>query len=114
MKKLLADAANRGMRYRDELAGRKVVPEQAALDALDQFDEAMPGQGEPENFQPSAADKDRGKKAVKCDACVSINGGPACVRACPTGAAVRLSPDQFATLVSRAMAKWAVLTSTNA
>ena len=46
MKKLLEDAAQRGARYRDELASRKVRPEQAALDALDQFDEAMPEQGE--------------------------------------------------------------------
>lgn len=36
-----------------------------------------------------------GKKAVKCDACKELNGGPACVRACPTGAAQRISPDQF-------------------
>jgi glutamate/tyrosine decarboxylase-like PLP-dependent enzyme len=49
MKKLLADAAQRGMRYREGLASRKVVPEQAALDALDQFDEAMPGRGEPDD-----------------------------------------------------------------
>jgi CRP-like cAMP-binding protein/thioredoxin reductase/ferredoxin-like protein FixX len=58
------------------------------------------GPGEPDHFEPSAEDKDRGKKAVKCDACTTIKGGPACVRACPTGAAVRLGPDQFATLVA--------------
>jgi Fe-S-cluster-containing hydrogenase component 2 len=59
------------------------------------------GPGEPKHFEPSAADKDLGKKAFKCDACGSVEGGPACVRACPTGAAVRLGPDQFATLVAR-------------
>lgn len=46
MKKLLNDAAKRGIRYRETLATRKVVPEQASLDALDQLDEAMPEQGE--------------------------------------------------------------------
>src|SRR5262245_5672575 len=36
-----------------------------------------------------------GKKAVKCDMCKDLSGGPACVRACPTGAAVRVSPERF-------------------
>ena len=58
-----------------------------------------PGPGEPEHFQPTAASKDVGKKAVKCDACMGQSGGPACVRACPTGAAIRLSPEQFVELV---------------
>lgn len=35
------------------------------------------------------------KKAVKCDMCKDITGGPACVRACPTGAAIRISPEKF-------------------
>ncbi|WP_029920562.1 cyclic nucleotide-binding domain-containing protein [Nevskia soli] len=35
------------------------------------------------------------KKAAKCDMCKSLPGGPACVRACPTGAARRVSPEQF-------------------
>ncbi len=39
------------------------------------------------------------KKAVKCDMCKDLDGGPACVRACPTGAALRVSPEQFAGLV---------------
>ncbi len=38
------------------------------------------------------------KKAVKCDMCGGIDGGPACVRACPTGAALRVSPEQFLNL----------------
>jgi Fe-S-cluster-containing hydrogenase component 2 len=33
--------------------------------------------------------------------CKNLDGGPACVRACPTGAAVRLSPEQFVELASR-------------
>src|SRR5262244_249717 len=28
------------------------------------------------------------KTAVKCDVCTGLKGGPACVRACPTGAAI--------------------------
>ena len=35
------------------------------------------------------------KKAVKCDMCRDIKSGPACVRACPTGAALRISPEKF-------------------
>ena len=33
--------------------------------------------------------------AVKCDLCREIKGGPACVRSCPTGAAIRLTPDEY-------------------
>jgi Fe-S-cluster-containing hydrogenase component 2 len=39
--------------------------------------------------------KDAVKKAVKCDMCTDLSGGPACVRACPTGAAIRVSPEEF-------------------
>ena len=42
------------------------------------------------------------KQAVKCDMCMGQAGGPACVRACPTGAAARLSPEDFVDLVSTA------------
>ncbi|MCY1670693.1 cyclic nucleotide-binding domain-containing protein [Novosphingobium sp. SL115] len=38
------------------------------------------------------------KKAIKCDMCAGIDGGPSCVRACPTGAAIRVSPDEFLTV----------------
>jgi len=38
------------------------------------------------------------KKAIKCDMCSGIEGGPACVRACPTGAAIRVSPERFLTV----------------
>jgi Fe-S-cluster-containing hydrogenase component 2 len=40
------------------------------------------------------------KRAVKCDMCKDLPGGPACVRACPTGAAARLSPEDFVELVN--------------
>jgi Fe-S-cluster-containing hydrogenase component 2 len=32
------------------------------------------------------------KVATKCDLCKDLKGGPACVRACPTGAAIRVKP----------------------
>ena len=38
------------------------------------------------------------KKAIKCDMCAGIEGGPSCVRACPTGAAIRVAPDEFLTV----------------
>ena len=39
--------------------------------------------------------------AVKCDLCQDVEGGPACVRSCPTGAAIRVSPDYFRQVESR-------------
>jgi cGMP-dependent protein kinase 2 len=62
---------------------------------------AGPGPGEPskkwsyKNAQPGV---EKAKKAIKCDMCSGIEGGPACVRACPTGAAIRVSPEQFLTV----------------
>ena len=38
------------------------------------------------------AENESGKIAVKCDMCMGIAGGAACVRACPTGAAIRGGP----------------------
>lgn len=43
----------------------------------------------------SSGDKNAAKLAVKCDMCNGINGGPACVRSCPTGAAIRVGPEEF-------------------
>jgi CRP-like cAMP-binding protein/thioredoxin reductase/Fe-S-cluster-containing hydrogenase component 2 len=45
--------------------------------------------------------KDQVKKAVKCDMCKDLAGGAACVRACPTGAAIRVSPEEFLDYASR-------------
>jgi Fe-S-cluster-containing hydrogenase component 2 len=45
---------------------------------------------------------DAPKKAVKCDMCKDLSGGPACVRACPTGAAIRVSPGSFVEFVNQA------------
>jgi Fe-S-cluster-containing hydrogenase component 2 len=42
----------------------------------------------------TAADGHR-EIAVKCDLCEDIRGGPACVRSCPTGAAIRVTPEYF-------------------
>ena len=44
---------------------------------------------------------DTPKKAAKCDMCKGLRGGPACVRACPTGAARRVSPEQFLRVARR-------------
>lgn len=41
------------------------------------------------------ANADERKKAVKCDMCKEIAAGPACVRLCPTGAAMRVSPEDL-------------------
>jgi len=54
-----------------------------------------PGQG-----PDKSAGGDTAKKAVKCDMCKDLAGGPACVRACPTGAALRVMPEEFLELSS--------------
>ena len=58
-----------------------------------------PGPGQPEyEWRKKAAAKQSSespKLAIKCDMCSGKSGGPACVRACPTGAAIRVSPDAF-------------------
>ncbi len=58
-----------------------------------------PGPGEANySWRRKAIEKDgqeRPKVAIKCDMCSGIEGGPACVRACPTGAAIRVSPEKF-------------------
>ena len=38
-------------------------------------------------------------KAAKCDLCESLKSGPACVRSCPTGAAIRVNPRKLGELV---------------
>ena len=55
----------------------------------------------PGERQPLAAESSM-KKAVKCDMCKDLSGGPACVRACPTGAALRMSPSEFVNLTKNA------------
>lgn len=57
------------------------------------------GPGEDTRAKIDSKAKELGKKAVKCDACMNQKSGPACVNACPTGAAIRISPNDFVDLV---------------
>jgi thioredoxin reductase/CRP-like cAMP-binding protein/Fe-S-cluster-containing hydrogenase component 2 len=58
-----------------------------------------PGPGEPDHkWTDGKVSSETPKKAIKCDMCSGIEGGPACVRACPTGAAIRVSPEEFLTV----------------
>ena len=58
---------------------------------------AGPGPGEASHAWRKRASEgsEAPKVAIKCDRCSGIEGGPACVRACPTGAAIRVSPERF-------------------
>jgi CRP-like cAMP-binding protein/Fe-S-cluster-containing hydrogenase component 2/thioredoxin reductase len=49
----------------------------------------------PSLFAAPKPDPKGPKVAVKCDMCTGLNGGPACVAACPTGAALRVAPEAF-------------------
>jgi len=44
------------------------------------------------------------KTAVKCDMCVDMKSGPACVNACPTGAAIRIHAEDVVQLASKRVA----------
>ena len=60
-----------------------------------------PGPGEPSykwRKKNAVEGEEKPKKAIKCDMCSGIEGGPACVRACPTGAAIRVAPEAFLTV----------------
>ena len=46
-------------------------------------------------FRPEQLPEAVQTKAAKCDLCRGLPGGPACVRACPTGAAFRVSPEEY-------------------
>lgn len=78
----------------------KVPPEKPSLLSW-LFFGSGPGPGEPDKqwaAENSDPDVEKPKKAIKCDMCAGINGGPACVRACPTGAAIRVAPEEFLTV----------------
>ncbi|HEY0265719.1 MAG TPA: cyclic nucleotide-binding domain-containing protein [Rhizomicrobium sp.] len=63
---------------------------------------AGPGPGEPDkDWLKKHYDPKKPKVAIKCDMCKGKSGGPACVRACPTGAAIRVSPEQFLSVVKQ-------------
>ncbi|HEX5756260.1 MAG TPA: cyclic nucleotide-binding domain-containing protein [Arenimonas sp.] len=59
------------------------------------------GGAEPGEVMAKASDAKAAKVAVKCDMCRDLSAGPACVRACPTGAAIRISPEQFIDFAAR-------------
>lgn len=57
-----------------------------------------PGPGEASyKWRKENGDPETPKQAIKCDMCAGVEGGPACVRSCPTGAAIRVAPDKFLT-----------------
>ncbi|HEY5309031.1 MAG TPA: 4Fe-4S dicluster domain-containing protein, partial [Casimicrobiaceae bacterium] len=62
------------------------------------------GAGEEPGVEEKSHDKSLGKRAVKCDMCKGQAGGAACVRACPTGAALRVAPEKFLDYASGAEA----------
>jgi Fe-S-cluster-containing hydrogenase component 2 len=55
----------------------------------------LTGKGAAPGKRQATSGPDAIKKAVKCDMCKDLKGGAACVRACPTGAAIRIKPDQL-------------------
>jgi CRP-like cAMP-binding protein/thioredoxin reductase/Fe-S-cluster-containing hydrogenase component 2 len=59
------------------------------------------GVGPEPGMEKQSEDHALSKHAVKCDMCKDLSGGPACVRACPTGAALRVSPERFLDFASR-------------
>ncbi len=48
---------------------------------------------------------DAAKTAVKCDMCKDLKAGPACVAACPTGAAIRIHAEDVPALARRRAAR---------
>ena len=62
----------------------------------------LTGGGDAPGDRPPLDENSAAKKAVKCDMCMDLSGGPACVRACPTGAALRMNPADFVNLTKRA------------
>ena len=46
-------------------------------------------------LKAAKVEEDAPMKAVKCDLCRDDDKGPACVRSCPTGAAFRVSPEEY-------------------
>ena len=53
------------------------------------------GTGTEPGTKGDISDKATTKLAVKCDMCKDLAAGPACVRSCPTGAAIRVGPEEF-------------------
>lgn len=53
------------------------------------------GLGPEPGTRASTTQQTASKLAVKCDMCKDLADGPACVRSCPTGAAIRVDPQEF-------------------
>jgi Fe-S-cluster-containing hydrogenase component 2 len=47
---------------------------------------------------------EQAKTAVKCDMCVGLKSGPACVNSCPTGAAIRIHAEEVIELAKQRVA----------
>lgn len=73
----------------------------AKEDAPGLFSWMLTGRGPAPGERRAVDDRSAAKKAVKCDMCKDLSGGPACVRACPTGAALRISPAEFGKIANR-------------
>ncbi|UUX48633.1 cyclic nucleotide-binding domain-containing protein [Nisaea acidiphila] len=61
---------------------------------------AGPGPGE--DKRPMVKPDGARESAVKCDMCKDVTGGASCVSACPTGAAVRVKPEEFLSITNLA------------
>jgi len=62
------------------------------------------GPGPGEDKTPRAKPEGARETATKCDMCKDIAGGPSCVSACPTGAAIRVNPEEFFSITAMAKA----------
>ncbi|NDC37540.1 MAG: 4Fe-4S dicluster domain-containing protein, partial [Proteobacteria bacterium] len=51
-------------------------------------------------FKGSGPSHEGPAKAAKCDMCTQLGSGPACVRSCPTGAAMRVNPKRMLDIIS--------------
>jgi Fe-S-cluster-containing hydrogenase component 2 len=60
------------------------------------------GPGPGEDKRPVVKPDGARESAVKCDMCKDITGGASCVSACPTGAAIRVRPEEFLSITNLA------------
>ncbi|MBM85935.1 MAG: oxidoreductase [Rhodospirillaceae bacterium] len=60
------------------------------------------GPGPGEDKTPRGKPEGARETATKCDMCKDIDGGPSCVSACPTGAAIRVNPEEFFSITAMA------------
>ncbi len=58
------------------------------------------GSGPGEDKTPVPKEEGARSTATKCDMCKDIAGGPSCVSACPTGAAIRVNPADFLSITN--------------